>query len=112
MKTLFLGILSLLFCFSLHAQNATDDFSGKWKVPEGKVVEIKKKGAQFEGTTLDRKKIILKEVTFKKGKWQGTLIRPEDDVEFPCELTLKGGQLKVKAYKGILSKTLTWTSEN
>lgn len=93
------------------AQKDTDDFSGKWKTPEGKIIVITKQGSGFIGMTEDKTKTVLKDVTFNDGKWRGSIIKPDDGTTVNCELTREGSNLNVVAKKGMFSKKLTWIKQ-
>lgn len=102
----FLLLLSIGCAF---AQSETDDFSGKWKTPDGIIVEIFKAANAFTGITQDQKFMILKDVKFTKGQWKGTIIRPSDGTKADCTLVKIGSELRIVATKGIFTKKLTWT---
>lgn len=92
-----------------YGQKAADDFSGKWKTPEGKIILISKLGNTFDGTTQEAGQKIIENVLFTEGHWRGTIIKPGTSTKANCELILDGNKLTITAKKGIFSKTIVWT---
>jgi hypothetical protein len=91
------------------AQKPTDDFSGKWKTTEGKIITISKTGTSFIGKAEDNKTIVLNQVKFSEKKWSAIISNPKENKTANCELILEGENLKIIAKKGIMSKTIIWT---
>lgn len=91
-----------------NAQKATDNFSGKWNTPEGKIVEIRKVGTVFIGKPIGKEVIVLKDLTFTSNKWVGVLTNPLKNVTADCEATIEGDKLKFIAKKGFFSKEILW----
>lgn len=103
--------LLLLFsgCAILFAQKASDDFTGKWMVEEGKVIEITKANGIYNGIGIPEKVHVLKNVKFKNGKWEGIIHNPLNKKEAPCEVELDGpDKLKVTAKFGKFRKVFFW----
>jgi uncharacterized protein (DUF2147 family) len=91
------------------SQKPTDDFSGKWKTEEGGVVEISKKEAGFIGLGVPAKKVIIKDLQFKEGKWVSEINNPIKNVIANGEFLLDGNRIKIIAKKSVFSKTIYWT---
>ncbi|MDV3573468.1 hypothetical protein CMU59_18300 [Elizabethkingia anophelis] len=89
-------------------QNSSDDFTGKWKTPEGHIVLISKTSGGFEGTTLDKKLSILRDIKKMDGKWSGIIENPKSKSSAKCDLALKNGKLEIVAKKGLMSKKIVW----
>jgi len=104
-------ILSLLvfMCKFAFSQKSTDDFSGKWKTEEGGVVEISKKENGFVGLGVPAKKLIVKDLQFKDGKWVSEISNPIKNVTANGEFIMEGTRIKIIAKKSVFSKTLYWT---
>ncbi len=107
-----IALLMLVFLCSLAmAQKSTDNLEGNWKTEEGFIVHIAKQGDSFNGTVVEKDKVILEDVSFSNKKWTGTLTKPKDGKKMDCELVLEGQKLKIKVSKGFVSKTLIWTKQ-
>lgn len=106
-KSLIIVIL-LLTNTIIFAQKTTDDFSGKWKTVEGKIITITKLETTFIGKAADNKSIILNGVKFSNKKWVAVITNPKENKSAECELILEGNILKIIAKKGILTKTVIW----
>lgn len=91
------------------AQKATDDFSGKWKTDDGKIITVTKSSEGFVGKADDNKTVILYGVKFSDKKWSGVVTNPKENKTAKCELILESGKLKITAKKGIMSKIIIWT---
>jgi len=98
-----------LMSISLHAQKATDDFSGIWKTEEGGIIEITRKDAGFVGIGIKTKKIVVKDLQFKNGKWVSEISNPLKSITANGEFILEGNKLKIIARKAFFSKTIYWT---
>ena len=107
----FLLILCCLISTTILAQKKSDDFSGKWKADQDFIIQIVKKGDGFEGTILEKNKVILSDIKFVSNQWKGTLIRPKDGKKMNCSLKLLENQLKIQVKQGLVSKTLTWIKQ-
>ena len=90
----------------IFAQKATDDFSGKWKTPEGRTITISKTGTTFIGKAEDNKTIILDNFKFSKNKWFAVISKPSENKSADCDLFLEGEKLKIIAKKGMMSRTI------
>jgi uncharacterized protein (DUF2147 family) len=99
----------LFFITSVFAQKATDNFSGKWKTPDGVTIVIAKTGAGFIGMPEGKEAVVLNDVRFADGKWNGVITNPVEKKSSNCTLLLDNGKLKIVARKGMLSKTIYWT---
>lgn len=108
-KRAFITVLFLQASVWTYAQQADDDFTGRWKTDNGKIVVITKEGDHFTGKSEDGKYTILKNVKFEDGQWQGTVSKPGSDREVDCQLELTGKGLQLTAGIGFISKTLLWT---
>jgi hypothetical protein len=107
-----LSFLIFLFYTSslLFAQSATDDFTGKWKAEEGKIVEITRSGNVYTGIGIPEKVEVLKDVKFRDGKWEGIVRNPLNKKEAKCEVELNGpDKLKIIAKIGKFRKIFFWT---
>lgn len=104
-------VFLLLFytCVNAFGQKASDDFTGKWKVEEGKIIEISKLNGTYNGIGIPEKVHVLKDVKFKDGKWEGMIYNPMNKKEAKCEVELSGpDQLKITAKFGSYRKTFFW----
>jgi uncharacterized protein (DUF2147 family) len=94
------------------SQKASDDFSGKWKTDEGGTIEISKKDGGFIGIGVTTKKLVIKDLQFKNGKWVSEIRNPLKDITANGEFILEGNKLKIIARKAFFSKTLYWIRLN
>ena len=110
-------ILALTFTFLFlsvsigFAQSANYDFSGSWKTDQGPLVQITKTDDTFKGVNVEHDKTVLENLKYKKSKWTGTLIKPEDGSKYSCTVTIDGDKMKLTVKKGLMSKTLVWTKQ-
>lgn len=104
-------LIILFFCITpiVYAQKASDDFTGKWKTEEGGTIEITKKDEGFIGVGVSTKKIVVKDLQFKNGKWLSEISNPLKNITANGEFVLEGNKLKIIARKSFFSKTLYWT---
>lgn len=104
-------LLAIFFLITnvVFSQKISDDFSGKWKTAEGGTIEITKKDAGFQGIGVTTKKVVVKDLQFKNGKWVSELRNPLKDIVANGEFILEGNQLKIIARKSFFSKTIYWT---
>jgi len=102
---------TLIYSLIINAQNATDDFTGKWKAPKGAIIIISILDDAFIGKTEKENTIVLTNVKFLEGKWQAIILNPQENIIAKCELILYPTKLKIIAYKGIFSKTLYWIKQ-
>lgn len=109
MKKQIIAAMLVLASALAFGQKAADDFSGKWKTPEGKIILISRSGKMFGGTTQEGGQKIIENVLFADGHWQGTILKPGTSTRAKCELILDGDKLTITARKGIFSKTIVWT---
>ena len=110
-KKIVVLLWALLTSAVTFAQEATDDFAGKWKTAEGNSVVISKMGTGFIGQIVEKKIVVLKDINFSEGKWIAVVYNPIKDITADCELFLEGTHLKIVATKGLFSKTIYWTKE-
>ncbi len=110
-KKIVVILWALLTSAVTFSQEATDDFTGKWKTAEGNSVVISKTGVGFIGQTVEKKIVVLKDINFSDGKWTAVVYNPIKDIIADCELFLEGTHLKIVATKGLFSKTIYWTKE-
>lgn len=109
MQKLLMLIISIYFNTSLFAQKPTDDFSGKWKTSEGKIITISKTQFGFIGKAEDNITIILNEIKYIDKKWSAIISNPKENKTALCELILDGKRLRIIAKKGMMSKTIIWS---
>jgi hypothetical protein len=107
-KVLILSLIIFMGKFA-YSQKSTDDFSGKWKTEEGSVIEISKKENGFIGLGVPAKKLIVKDLQFKDGKWVSEINNPIKNVTANGEFLIEGTRIKIVAKKSVFSKTLYWT---
>lgn len=107
-KQLLITTVFILFSLMAIGQTADDDFFGKWKTPEGKIVLIAKTETGFIGVTEKDRTVVL-EVKFVDNKWKGTITRPVDGTKASCELKLVEDYLEIVASKAMFTKTIRWT---
>ena len=107
-KFIFLITISFLITTVGFSQKASDDFSGKWKTEEGGTIEITKKDAGFQGVGVSTRKVVVKDLQFKNGKWVSEISNPLKDITANGEFILEGNKLKIIARKSFFSKTLYW----
>ncbi|MEI6268227.1 MAG: hypothetical protein WCP01_05040 [Methylococcaceae bacterium] len=74
-KKIVVILWALLTSAVTFSQEATDDFTGKWKMENGKwktaegnSVVISKTGVGFIGQTVEKKIVVLKDINFSDGK--------------------------------------------
>ena len=90
-------------------QKVTDNFTGKWKTSEGKMVLVTGDAQQgFDGVVENKDITVLKDVRFSSNKWTGWIIRPTDGMEVKCEVLLDDDKLRITAKKGMFSKEIIW----
>lgn len=109
MSKLFMLIISICFNTIIFAQKPTDDFSGKWKTSEGKIITISKTQSGFIGKAEDNITIILNEIKYIDKKWLAIVSNPKENKTAICELILGVKSLKIIAKKGVMSKIIIWT---
>ena len=109
MKKGILILTALLFSIAVAiGQQATDDFTGKWKTQDDHLIIISKTTGKFIG--LDEKnRESLYNLRFENSKWKGTVENHENGNKADCEIYLQGNKLKIVAHKGFLSKIFMWT---
>lgn len=107
-KFIILISISFLITTVSFSQKASDDFSGKWKTEEGGTIEITKKDAGFQGVGVSTRKVVVKDLQFKNGKWVSEISNPLKDITANGEFILEGNKLKIIARKSFFSKTLYW----
>jgi hypothetical protein len=107
-KTLILSLILFIGKFAF-SQRPTDDFSGKWKTEEGGVVEFSKKENGFIGLGATSKKIVVKDLQFKEGKWLSEINNPLKNITANGEFLMEGNRIRIIARKSVFSKTLYWT---
>ncbi|TAE53703.1 MAG: DUF2147 domain-containing protein [Bacteroidetes bacterium] len=107
------NLVFLFFFFAaaaVYSQQASDNFSGKWKTAEGKIIEISLAKGVHTGLALPEKKPILTDVKFRDGKWKGMAYNPQKGVTAACEVVFQdGNKLKITAFQGTFSKVIYWT---
>ena len=108
-KKAFILIILIFIGKFAFSQKSTDDFSGKWKTEEGAVVEISKKDNGFIGLGVPAKKLIVKDLQFRDGKWISEIYNPIKNVTANGEFLLEGNKIKIIAKKSVFSKTIYWT---
>ncbi|PKD42646.1 DUF2147 domain-containing protein [Rhodohalobacter barkolensis] len=135
MKRLLLFLFALLASQVTLGQSA-DQIAGIWITENEKAhVEIYKQSGQYFGkiirvegiddttstasskdpnSNLNRESvlgtILLSDVTYDKGKWQGTLYIPKKDREVKCTLELVNeDELKITVSRFFRSSSKTWT---
>ncbi len=108
-KKAFILIILIFIGKFAFSQKSTDDFSGKWKTEEGGVIEISKKENGFVGLGVPAKKVIVKDLQFKDGKWVSELNNPIKNVTANGEFIMEGNRIKIIAKKSVFSKTIYWT---
>jgi uncharacterized protein (DUF2147 family) len=135
MKRLLLLLITLLASQTILAQSS-DQIAGTWITENEKAhVEIFKRSGQYFGkivwveelddststatsndsnSNLSRESalgtILLSDVSFNKGKWQGTLYIPKKDREVKCTLELVSeDKLKISVSRFLRSSSKIWT---
>jgi hypothetical protein len=104
-------LFALLFVTTLQVfgQKPSDDFSGTWKTEDGIIINVVRTGGQFQGWVTDKKIIVLKELSYTKGAWRGTLINPKKGITAPCEAIKLDAQITFIVRKGPYQKKIHWT---
>ena len=110
-KVIALFVALFISAFAL-AQKSTDNFSGQWKTAEGTVIEISKSGSAFIGKPQGRSVVVLKDLVFSDGKWQGTLSNPKKNTTANCDAYLEGNRIRFVAKKGMMKKEIVWSKVN
>jgi hypothetical protein len=108
MEKIFLQFIFCIFSCMAMAQQASDNFEGKWRTQDGFTVEIVRKNNGFEGTSLERQKVVMENLQFVENKWTALMIRPKDGLSAEATVTIKGDVINIHMKKGFLSKKLTW----
>jgi uncharacterized protein (DUF2147 family) len=109
----------LLLLFTAAFSPKSDDIIGKWENPDGgRKIEIFKKGELYfgkiiavsdEGAKVKPGDVVLKNITYKKGKWNGQLRIPAKDNDFNTEMTMPSiNKLKFVASYGFTTRTKIW----
>lgn len=104
-------LLSFIICFGVYAasaQDASDNFTGKWRTQDGFTVEISRKNNGFEGISLERQKVVMENLQFADNKWTALMVRPADGLSANATVVLKGDEIYIHMRKGFLSKKLIW----
>ncbi len=104
-----ISIMLMMVSALSFGQKITDDFSGKWKTSEGKIILISKSGEAFTGTIEESKETIIENVQFSGGQWKGKIFKPGSSTKADCELVMNGNKLTITARKMAFSKTIVWT---
>lgn len=104
-----ISIMLMMVSALSFGQKMTDDFSGKWKTPEGKVILITKSGNVFTGVIEETKEKIIENVLFTDGQWKGKIFKPGSSTKADCELVINGNKLTITARKMGFSKIIVWT---
>lgn len=109
MKKSIAFLTALLFGTMIaFAQQATDDFTGKWKTEDGNFISISKRNGKFIG--LDGKnRETLYNIHFDDGKWKGIAENHEKGNKANCEIYLLENKIKMVAHRGFYTKTFIWT---
>lgn len=103
----------LLISNILLSQSSSDNFSGVWKTEEGKLIKISKAENMFKGMSVSKNKLVIKDLQFIDGMWQGTIQNPENGNSADCEVSFENKtKLKIVARKGWFSKTIYWTRKS
>lgn len=111
MKQLLLSLVLLLLGPTGYAQSSTDDFTGKWKAENGKIVIMKRQNNVYSGYN-EEGKLLMYDIAFIEGKWKGRGREPHTGITGKCEITRKGDTLIVVGGVGFITKTYTWTKIN
>lgn len=109
MNAILVSAIICLGTFNAIAQDAADNFEGKWRTQDGFTVEIVRKNGRFEGTSLERQKVVMENLQFRDNKWTALMIRPKDKLSAEATVVLKDNEIHIFMKKGPLSKKLTWT---
>lgn len=104
-----ISVLLMIVSVLSFGQKITDDFSGKWKTPEGKIILITKSGKAFTGTVEESSEKIMENVQFTDGHWRGKIFKPGSSTKADCDLVMNGSKLTITARKMTFSKTIIWT---
>ncbi len=111
MKKNKLFFILLLVNSVVFGQKATDNFIGKWKTQEGRIIEITQKDNVFTGKSVQKGLIVLKDLKFEENKWVGIISNPLKNISANCEAFLEGNQIRFIAKKGPFSKEILWLKE-
>lgn len=112
MKKVFPLIFALLISVFAKAQKPTDNFSGLWKTAEGTIIEITQSHSAFIGKPQGKSVLVLKDLVFTDGKWQGNLSNPKKNTTANCEAYLEGDRIRFVAKKGMMKKEIIWLKTN
>ncbi|MDR7128031.1 uncharacterized protein (DUF2147 family) [Algoriphagus sp. 4150] len=107
-KRIMISIMLMMVSVLSFSQKITDDFSGKWKTSEGKVILITKSGNAFTGAIEESKETIIENVHFTDGQWKGKIFKPGSSTKADCELVMQDNKLTITARKMTFSKTIVW----
>ncbi len=108
MEKVFLLLILCTFNCVAQAQQASDNFEGKWRTQDGFTVEIVRKNTGFEGTSIERQKVVMQNLQYADNKWTALMIRPADGLSANATIILKGDEIHIHMRKGFLSKKLIW----
>ncbi len=115
MKTLLFILMLSTTNIALFAQKNLD---GKWHTGnQNTIVEIQKNNDIFEGKIYSSDNpnaklgsLILKDIKWEKGKYEGKIFAPERGEWYQAQLTPEGHKLNISIKVGFFSKTVEWVS--
>lgn len=112
--------LSVLFfvVFTTLFVNAQQTIEGLWNTgTDNTTIEISKLDGTIVGKTyssdnsaIKKGKVIIKDVTSKKGVWQGKLYAAKKEKWLDATFVKKGNKLVVTISSGLMSRTIEWTA--
>ena len=105
-------LIALLMTVFAMAQKFTDNFTGRWKTAEGAIIEINKSGLAFIGKPQGKDVVVINNLTFTDGKWQGILSNPKKNTTANCEAYLEGNKIRFVVRKGMMKKEIFWSKTN
>ncbi len=101
------------------AASPGDAILGRWKADEGGLVAtISVNAGTYEGVVAEspEKPALVGKPMFrglaydpKSSTWSGEVYAPRKDAFVPATIRLSGGAMVLKAGKGLMSKTMSWT---
>lgn len=107
--SLFIALLMTVFAM---AQKSTDNFTGRWKTAEGTIIEINKSGLAFIGKPQGKDVLVINNLTFTDGMWNGILSNPKKYTTANCEAYLEGNKIRFVVKKGMMKREIFWSKTN
>ena len=110
-------IISLFLCLLTVTAFTQSNLTGTWNTGnQNTLVKIYKQNEYYIGEIILTENenvkpgtLIMKDVTFNKGKWTGKMYAPQQKEWYNAELIPVNNKLTITVTVGFFSKTIEWT---